>query len=162
MPIPKSICCIVACIATCFATICSAQTESKFSDFVKHIPQSNSEVLAVTNLPDHVESIIRNEFVWKALNDFGDSMGTGGLFDREEALDWMAENRAYFPHTIAASSSDDLYPAVVNIFEFFLRMNLVVTSSFADEVVDEEFKLAEKETQDILQGFKLPKRGSRP
>ena len=53
--------------------LCSAlkaQSEpTPFSDFVKHLPDSQTEIFAVHNIGGHVESILRNKALTRAIEE---------------------------------------------------------------------------------------------
>lgn len=135
------------------------QESSKFSDFAKHLPSANTEVIAVNNIVGHTLTLLENDAFRRVMEQgsFAEFMsGLGSPVDLDDAVDLVEEYRSYYPETVAVSSSDELYPFTLNVFELLLRLNIVMQSLNADESFDAEIEQIEAELIKILGAFEIP------
>ena len=145
-------------LSFCLCTTLKAQSESTpFSDFAKHLPDSQTEIFAVHNVAGHVESILRNKALARSLEDgkMADAMAlTGTYVDMDDAIDWLAENRHYFPQTTAISLPSDSYVALVDVFQLMMLLNIAQVDT--DQVDAKELVRLENDFKKVVSDFKLP------
>ena len=147
-------------LSFCLCSALKAQSEpTPFSDFVKHLPDSQTEIFAVHNIGGHVESILRNKALTRAIEEgkIAEMMGaTGNQVDMDDAIDWLAENRKYFPHTAAISLPPDSYVTIVDLFHLMMLLNIAETTNYTDDFDVKELARLEDEIKKIARDFKLP------
>ena len=124
---------------------------NKFSDFAQQIPRANTEILAVNNVAEHVESILNHKALRRVMtqNDLGD-------FDMDEVLENFQTAKPYFPNTIALSSNDELYSAILKFAQVMLLANVAIQSQIEEDVDEAEMKLLRKEIAGVVTNFKIP------
>ena len=134
-----------------FQTTFGQTDTNKFSDFAQQIPRANSEILAFNNLGEHVETILNNKALRRVLTQ--DDLG---VFDMDETLENFHAVKPYFPDTIALSSNDELYTAVVDLSQVILRASLAIQSRLEENVDQIELKLLAQEITQDVSDFKIP------
>ena len=138
-----------------------AQTKlSPFSDFAKQLPESQSEIMAVHNIAGHVESVLRNKALTRVLEEgkIAEIFRSVGGQDIEmlDALNWLEDQREFFPDTVAVSLAPDAYISIVDLMQFLMRLNMAEPTLYTEDFDAKELTRLEDEIQEIVKDFKLP------
>ena len=134
-----------------FQTTYGQADTNKFSDFALQIPRENTEIFAVNNLGQHVETLLNNKALRRVVQDFD-----AANLDMDEVLEDFELFKPSLPDTIAVSGNDEIYAAAFNLAELMLRVNLSVHSQFEEDNDDAELALLVKEIVANVDDFKIP------
>ena len=103
------------------AVVSTGQAQSdSFSTFVGQIPSNHTELFAINGTADRVEGILSNDAVRRVFDSEAMLGLGGGTTMLDDGLDWLDDNRKWFPTTVVVAGEPKMYQSATNLVRILI------------------------------------------